>query len=305
MSDLIEYTERHLRIIRASNPALESQEFDTLVEYSKRTGLDLFRRQLSAIVFGARAKDKSRRRVAFVIGIDGYRAMADRTGNYVPHEDPHLFETDLSLKSETNPAGLVSCTVKIKKDAHGSWHTYSATAHWDEFAPIEQAWGEDEAGRRKPTGKLKLGETWQKMPRVMLAKVAEAQALRRGWPDTLAGLYVAEELDRERTIDLTASETLEQADVTERLRKLGGVNAVTVVWETGSPLERIPDGAFVDRVLDWLRGDLTATEIRIFRDRNRAAFQEFWARHPGDALSLKQALEDREEELAAAVATAE
>jgi hypothetical protein len=37
---------------------------------------------------------------------------------------------------------------------------------------------------------------WRKMPRVMLGKVAEALALRKGFPAQLAGVYAHEELDQ-------------------------------------------------------------------------------------------------------------
>lgn len=289
-----DYSGAQLKVIKRNNPDLTDDEFNALTEIARETGLSLFRRQLSAIVFGKNAKDKSKRRVAYVIGIDGYRAMADRTGSYMPGAQMPQFV--MGEKSPTNPAGIVSCTVYVQKFAHGSWHTFSATAHWDEFAPIETEWKADENGDRKPSGK-KLSDNWKKMPHLMIAKVAESQALRRGWPDTFAGLFTEDELERERTLELTATEIVADLETEERERKLGGPNRITVAWNDGK-LELIPDGQFADRVMQFLKAADSATEINAWFDRNKeAGFRDYWGRHAGDALELKKAIAARAEEL--------
>lgn len=287
-----DYSGAQLKVIRSQNPDLTPAEFDTMIEIARAAGLNLFRRQLSAIVFSK--KNADRRRVAYVVGIDGYRGMADRTGTYMPHEDPTEWVIDPTIDDQMNPAKLVSATVKVKKFGHGAWHTFSATAHWSEFAPIEDEWGEDETGRRRKTGKKKLADNWAKMPRLMLAKVAEAQALRRGWPDTMAGVYAEDEMERERVLDLTATEVLDEYRETERLAKIGGPNAVMMDWMDGQPLERVPLGKIADQLMAWIgMPDRSASEIEVLRDRNRHSFQEFWARSPGDALAVKTAIEER------------
>ncbi len=297
---LMAYSKNQISLIQRLNPELEPVELDALVEYSKRAELDLFRKQLSAIVFGAKAKDRSKRRVAYVVGIDGYRAMADRTGCYAPSAQPPLYTYDGHAKGPANPKGIVSCTVAVKKYAQGTWHEYSATAFWDEFCVVEEEWTEGEDGRRRPSGKKKAGSAWERMPHVMIAKVAEAQALRRGWPDTFSGLYSEDEIERERVLDLTASEVVEEARAEERLAKIGGAKAVLIDWLDGGAIERVPDGAFVDRVTAWINdADRAASEIRVWMDRNRHGLQDFWSREAGDALELKKLMEQRVSELAA------
>ena len=294
-----DYSGAQLKIIRANNPDLEPDEFNTLIELAKATSLSLFRRQLSAIVFSK--NNKAKRRVAFVIGIDGYRAMADRTGTYCPSSQQPVWET--CAKDDLNPDGLVSCTMYVKKFAHGQWHEYSATAYWAEFAPVEQEWVEGEDGKRRPSGKKKLADNWAKMPRVMLSKVAESQALRRGWPDTLAGIYTEEEVEREKTLDLTATEIVEEVEKEERQRRVGGANSLTIDWLDGSALALVPAGQFVDKVIGWAKTkDRSSLEIRTFRDRNKHALRQFWAMHEGDALALKTELDGLTEKLAAAEA---
>lgn len=289
-----DFTGAQLKVIKSANPDLGPAEFDTLIEIARSSGLNLFRRQLSAIVFSK--NNPKKRRVAFVIGIDGYRGMADRTGTYMPHEDPIEWLTDASINDPTNPAKLVSATVKVKKFGHGAWHTFSATAHWSEFAPVEDEWSEDETGKRRPTGKKKIADNWARMPKLMLAKVAEAQALRRGWPDTMAGIYTEDELEREKVLDLTATEIVEAQAAEDRLKRIGGANALTIDWLDGASFARVPLGEFADKVLEWAGSSgRSAGEIAVLMDRNRHAFQEFWARSAGDALELKKALEERAE----------
>lgn len=296
-----DFTPAQIKVIRNANPDLTPPELDVLIEIARSAGLNLFRRQLSAIVFSKHNAKK--RRVAYVIGIDGYRAMADRTGTYAPHEDPIEWLTDDRIDDPTNPAKLVSATVKVKKFVQGTWHTFSATAHWSEFAPVEEEWAEGDDGQRRRTGKKKLADNWSRMGRLMLAKVAEAQALRRGWPDTLAGIYTEEEIEREKVLDLTASEIVAEQDAAERLRRIGAGNAITVDWLDGGSLVNVPLGEFADRVMAWIGNtDRTASEIAVLLDRNRHGFQEFWARSPGDALGLKKEIEARKAALAKAEA---
>jgi phage recombination protein Bet len=105
-------------------------------------------------------------------GIDGYRLIADRTNRYAPGRAPTLTYA---------PDGrLESATAYIKKLVGGQWHEVPATAYWDEYA------------QTKKDGSLT--PLWEKMPRLMLAKCAEALALRRAFPAELSGLYTTEEM---------------------------------------------------------------------------------------------------------------
>ena len=130
--------------------------------------------------------------MSIIVAIDGFRAIADRTGAYRPDEDEPTYEIDPAAKSpDVNPVGLVKATVRVWKHAHGEWHKVTASAYWDEYAPIRQSadeyrWedtGETWADSGKPKKrKVPIGETrakldtsgnWGKMPRLMLAKVAD------------------------------------------------------------------------------------------------------------------------------------
>jgi|SRR5215207_3468878 len=264
-------------------------EFDLFIAMAKGLKLDPRRRQIYAVVYSK--KDPKKRRMSIIVGIDGFRTVAARTGDYRPDDEEPSYEIDPALKGPINPAGLVKATVKVFKHAHGAWFPAVASAYWEEYAPIEEEWAEDlESGKRKRTGQKKLGGKWGTMPRLMLAKVAEALALRKAWPDDFSNIYAEEEMDR-TTIELTATELLEEADREHRKALIGGPS-LTVDWIDGNPLDSVPVGRFADRAMAWLKGAAPA-EVAVFADRNRVTLREFWAHNATDALALKKEIEAR------------
>lgn len=119
--------------------------------------------------------------------IDGYRLIADRSEAYAG--------SDMAIFGPTVDGHPESAMVTVYKIVQGQRVPFSAIAYWDEFAPVgNQAF------------------MWAKMPRHMLAKVAEAHALRKAFPADLSGIYVAEEMHQAE--DVTRSATVR--DVTPR-----------------------------------------------------------------------------------------
>ncbi len=78
-----------------------------------------------------------------------------------------------------------AATVTVYRLVQGQRCAFTATARWSEYKPETNDF------------------MWQKMPFVMLGKCAEALALRKGFPQQLAGLYAKEELDQAETIAAT------------------------------------------------------------------------------------------------------
>ena len=128
------------------------------------------------------------------------------------------------------------------------------------------------------------------MPRLMLAKCAEAAALRRGWPDDLGQVYVEEEMDRAKVIDLLPSEAAAQGATEERLERIGGRDTILISWKAEDALIPVRVGALADSIVSFIRSS-TPEEVKAFRDRNRFGMREFWARAPGDALEVKRQIE--------------
>lgn len=261
-------------------------EFDWFLEICRALRLNPLQRQIFAFVFSKNDPDK--RQLTPVTSIQGLRSIADRTGNYRPDNRKPRYEYDESLKGPTNPKGILSCEVSVFKFAHGEWHETVAEAYWDEFVPL------DKSGEKIAFGK----DGWHKMPRLMIAKVAEAQALRKAWPDDFANVYEEAEIDRGEVTDLTASELADKSEQEDRLAKIGGADAIMIDWMDGAALDRVPVGQFADRVMAFVNENHDSPNTLLsFRDRNKHSMREFWAKAPADAHELKKPFEAAEKQI--------
>lgn len=268
------------------------EEFNLFMEVARAKGLDPFLGQIIPMVFSK--KDAAKRKMTIIISRDGQRVIAQRCGDYRPASKPPQYEADKEMISPLNPQGIISATTYLWKQDQksGDWYEVAGQAFWEEFAPIKDEWGQNESGKNYKTGKQTLDDSgnWCRMPRLMIAKCAEMQALRAGWPEQFTGLYDEAEMDRAKALDLSASEIVEHDREENRLRQIGGKDALTVWWGDGFALENVQDGQFFDRVIDHISQTDGAT-IAKWQDANRASLQLFWARHPGDALELRKRIE--------------
>ncbi len=158
---------------------LSNDEFKIFLYSCERTGLDPFARQIYAV----KRNDKKLNREVMTIqtGIDGYRAIADRTERYSPGAKPSF-----TYDAQGKVLSATSYVKKLTKD--GTWHTVEAEAFFDEYVQTTYD------GR--PMG------MWNKMVRTMLAKCAEALALRKAFPSQLSGIYTQDEMQQADTIDV-------------------------------------------------------------------------------------------------------
>ena len=137
-------------------------ELKLFLHVADKSGLDPLSRQIYFI--------KRSGKMTIQTGIDGFRAVADRTGQYVGSSDP-VFEENGEIPSKA--------TVTVNKVVGGVVGNFTATARWEEYYP----------------GKSQ-GFMWDKMPHTMLGKCAEALALRKAFPAQLSGLYTGDEMDQ-------------------------------------------------------------------------------------------------------------
>ena len=116
-----------------------------------------------------------------VTSIDLMRIRASETGEYAGSDDAtfHYINGEGEDSREAEETYPQMARVTVWRLTQGQRFAYTSTARWSEYFPGEQS-----------------GHMWKKMPHTMLAKCAEALALRKGFPRQLAGLYAKEELDQ-------------------------------------------------------------------------------------------------------------
>jgi len=133
-----------------------------------RTKLDPFTKQ---IYFVKRKNKYGGETMTVQTGIDGYRAIAERTGELAGIDDAKYDD-----EKEMWPK---KATVTVYRMVSGERVPFTATARWNEYCPMKDG---------KPMA------MWSKMPYLMLAKCAESLALRKAFPSDLSGLYTTEEM---------------------------------------------------------------------------------------------------------------
>jgi phage recombination protein Bet len=136
LTPIVSYNPRDLALIRRTVASdTTDDEFALFIHWARSLRLDPLRRQVHAFVF--HKQDPKKRRLSLVTSIEGFRAIAARSGNYRPDENEPSFMVDDSLKADINPAGLVSCAVRVWQYAHGQWFPITGVARWEEFAPLK------------------------------------------------------------------------------------------------------------------------------------------------------------------------
>jgi phage recombination protein Bet len=166
-SQITTWTPDQVQLISSTiAPGCTNDELRLFAYACQRTGLDPFSKQIYAIKRGGK--------MTIQAGIDGLRAIAERTGQLDGSQTEWCGEEgdwrDVWLASK--PPAAAKTTIWRK----GSQHPFVGVARFADY----------NAGQG----------LWSKMPAAMIAKCSEALALRKAFPADMSGVYTTDEMQQ-------------------------------------------------------------------------------------------------------------
>jgi phage recombination protein Bet len=167
------YSQEQLDLLkRTIAKGTSDDQFALFLGTANRLGLDAFSKQIYAVM---RKNNKTGQTdMTIQVGIDGFRSIASRTGETDGQEGPFWCGIDgiwVDAWLHDEPPKAAKVAVYRKGCSRPFWGVATYLSYHQKFSQL-----------------------WDSMPDNMLAKCAEALALRKAFPAELSGVYSPEEM---------------------------------------------------------------------------------------------------------------
>ena len=179
-SKQITFTEEEIGLIKrtACNGNLKPDEFQRFMHQVYRTGLNPLTGQIHAVTrWNSSVNDYV---MSVQVAIDGFRLIAEKSGKYAGQLGPYWCGEDGQWKDAWLDPNTQPAAAKVGVKRHDFTDPLWQSARFDAYAQ-----------------QIKGGaynSFWRNKGDIMIAKCAEALALRRAFPQDLSGIYIEEEI---------------------------------------------------------------------------------------------------------------
>lgn len=256
---LVNFNEEQIALIKSQIAKdCNNNELELFLYQCRQTGLNPLTRQIYAI--------KRAGRMTIQTSIDGFRVIAERSGNYAGQDEP-LWEDD-------EKGFPIKCTVKVYKFTPNFEQRYCAgvgVAHFKEYYPSPM-------------------NLQKSMPHAMIAKVAEALALRKAFPQDLSGLYTSDEMNQadEIKIDSAEPKIVQPVKNAFGLSKDGDLASGADMTETFAKAAQ----EFFAKMKKDVEGCGSLAEVQGLEEANKAKIAKLAKNYPNLHLMLSEAIDE-------------